>query len=280
MSTDQSGTAGQIAWLKVLLAFATMIVLGLLYIYVFNPATAGRGEQLLIDLVPNIIAALLTVVVLYFFFQSRGIPVDGDAEADAIAAKVVNALSLSETKHRIPQLASFHDTFRQVEWARLLREHNGQLDIVVFYFDSWIKANTDSLTEFLRKPKTSVRLFVSDPGRDDVTTTVNRLFGEYSKEEVPSKVSRTGERFANILTKAGAASSRLEVYFVPFPLMYSAQCLDSRTLVLSVFEMSRQKQIDSPAFVIDLTKSGHLQQWWAKELDGLLAVATKQKIST
>lgn len=276
---------GKIEWLKMIGALLATCLLGVVYVFALPvPAANDAGVAamfvaLVRDAIPSAIVVLGTVIVTYFVLYRRGLlTVPGSAEL----ARILTALERADRGERAVahlQVVAFHESFRSADWTRLLGDHTGRLDIVVYYFDSWIKQNHEPLVAFFRKPSTRVRVFVADPNDAVVAKTLARLFNEYKPDELTSKVARTGERLASILREAGAAAERLEFYFVPHVLNYSAQCLDDRTLVLSPFEMYRKGKIDSPAIVIDLARSPDVATWWAKERDGLLSVAKRQEIA-
>jgi hypothetical protein len=76
---------------------------------------------------------------------------------------------------------------------------------------------------------------------------------------------------ANYLEKNHLLPSKLEVRKVPHLLNYSFQVIDNRYVILSLFEMYRDKHASAPAFALDLEKSSELAKFFQKELQGLFA---------
>ncbi|OSZ82591.1 hypothetical protein CAP35_04810 [Chitinophagaceae bacterium IBVUCB1] len=169
----------------------------------------------------------------------------------------------------------FYETYKKVDWTKLLRDSNESLDIVVYYFDSWVNHNEDAIQAFLLKPNTKIRVVVSDPRIDMISDNVQRLFSEYDKGTIQQKIANTRDRFLRLYDKVGASHNRFEFFYYPHLLNYSFQVLDNSKMVLSVFEMYRKKTIDSPAIIIDLNKSKHSKDFMLKELNGIISDSEK-----
>ena len=268
---------GQIRWLTVILAIAGIVILSLIYSF-WEPTEANRFEQLIEAVIPSVIAVLLAIPVVYFLFEQKGIQLNGSAFTAADVNQLTSAIaekfeitSSGKSPVRLPELRAFHETYRQVDWKSLLNEASRQIDIVVYYFDSWVNSNYDDIVQYFGKPGTKMRVFVADPEDEAVLSNVQRLFPEYRPDEIKGKIERTGERLAAALAHAGGNSGRLEFYHVPHVLNYSIQTVDGKILVLSVFEMFRKRKIDSPAVIVDLQYSTQVGAFWQKELDGLVA---------
>ncbi len=228
--------------------------------------------MLIINLIPNGIAVLIAVPIIYFLFYRRGLTqgqLQSKVEINELARCIADNLSVYEKQREYPQLIGFYETFRLVDWRTLLSNSQGHIDIVVYYFDSWVNSNYESIVTFFQKPRTTMSIFVADPNDKFILANVHRLFPEYSEDVIREKIARTGYRLADALREAGGSSERINFFYVPHFLNYSAQCIDGRILVMSFFEMYRRLKIDSPAIIIDLNKSQHLAGYWDKELSGL-----------
>jgi uncharacterized membrane protein YeaQ/YmgE (transglycosylase-associated protein family) len=268
---------GQIRWLTVILAIAGIVILSLVYSF-WTPAETNRFGQLIEAVIPSVIAVLLAIPVVYFVFEQKGIQLNGPTftatDVNQLASAITEKLEITSSGKapmRLPELRAFYETYRQVDWKSLLNDASQQIDIVVYYFDSWVNSNYDDIVQYFGKPGTKMRVFVADPEDEAVLSNVQRLFPEYRQEEIKGKIERTGERLAAALADAGGNSGRLEFYHVPHVLNYSIQTIDGKILVLSVFEMFRKRKIDSPAVVVDLQCSTQVVAFWQKELEGLLA---------
>lgn len=160
----------------------------------------------------------------------------------------------------------FHESYRQVDWEALLHDANHSLHIMVYYWDKWVHKYEKALKVFLHKPQAQIHFFFSQNLEE-----VQRLFPSHTKEELVSKIEKTFMPLQQF--------GKVHVYDLPTLLNYSMQCIDNKTLVLSFFEMHRTPQVDAPGLVIDLTRSPHLQQFYQKELQGILSSSTERTFS-
>lgn len=162
-------------------------------------------------------------------------------------------------------MLQFHESYRQVDWARLLTQANESLNVVVYYWDKWVQEHEQALFHFLQKPNAKLRFFFSNK-----LSEVTKLFPNHTEQQLVEKIKKTYEPLQHYLTSKNLPSDKVSVYFLPRLLNYSMQCIDDKILVLSFFEMFRAEQVDGPAMVIDLATSPHLKRFYEKELKGFL----------
>lgn len=173
---------------------------------------------------------------------------------------------LDDRLARVEGVVAFYPTFRDVDWSALLQDAH-QVDIAVYYWDSWVKQNADALEAFFANSD-SIRIVMTDPEVEPAIEVVARRLPEYTLEMVRQKVVNTLGRLEQARAASGSTTARIEGYFFEDPLSYSAVRLDSSRVVLSVYEQFRQQKIDSPAIVLDLMTSDHLRRYWDKEFGG------------
>lgn len=274
-----------IQWYKMLATSAGVIILSLLYL-LFPPIKIEAGLSLTIgqkcillfqNAIPSAIVVLLSATAIYWLVYKReptenrafNLPCEDDGWISELSNKICKTIGM-ENKSKYPMLFEFHESFLGINWPELLNGSTRNIDIVVYYFDSWVNSNFEALVAYFRKPNTRMRVFVANPDDKQILENIHRLFPDRTQDDLYNKVNKTGTRILQALDRAGATHTRLEFYHFPHFLNYSAQCIDNRILVLSIFEMFRTTRIDSPAIVVDLDKSEHLRQYWDKELKGLL----------
>ncbi len=95
------------------------------------------------------------------------------------------------------------------------------------------------------------------------------LFPEYREDQLRSKVIGTRKKIAGAAEAVGASPERVELYYYPYYLNYSAICFDDKILILSLFEFNRIREINSPAIILNLEKSPKIKEFWEKELEKL-----------
>lgn len=258
-------------WLQIVIAIISFILLWICY-YVFQDIQAPFS--FLVDMIPDLGAGLMVVILIYFVFTRQGIINQDktsiiDEKTNTIIQKIDTIQSqLDNLSEGIGCLEKFHDTFYDYEWTDLIKSAEKEITLVVYYFDSWLKRNQDSLISFLKKPDTKLTVILSNP--DNNIETIKRLFPDKTETSLKEKINHTKCRAENLINKAGVNSSRLGIYLYPYPLTYAIQSFDNTKVALSVFEMFREDRVLSPLFLLNLTKSEKTQKFIKKEIEGLI----------
>ena len=159
-----------------------------------------------------------------------------------------------------PSPFHFIDSHRTIDWNKHIQSANQSIVICVYYWDKWMKEHEKSLCEFLNKPNTTLQFVFSD-----ALDEVQRLFPNHTIESLEKKIEQTYQPLKQ------AFPAKVLVSKVPHPLNYSLQCFDDSTLFLSVFEMYRTKQVDSPSIQIDLNQNPNTKKFYEKEIQHLVA---------
>lgn len=260
MSEDK--VTDKVEWLLFLLAAVTCA--GLVGLYLLLLPLKPDGESwvdLLLALLPNLIAGLLVVIVAYSLFKRKAIPTLTELRQADVQVSNMGVVALHGGA-----LRDFYVKFGQVPWAEFLR-HSSSVDIVTWYFDSWIRNHRDELREFFSRGG-RIRLVVPDPRVASIMGVTRERYPELDAEDARKKIINTGIRLTELAKESGSKSSRVEVYLSRRMLSYSSLRFDNNTVILSVFDQFRSGQVDSPAFLVDLRKAEALSAYWDKEIGG------------
>ncbi len=160
-------------------------------------------------------------------------------------------------------LIGFYPSYRDVLWKELIPQANKSLDIVVYYWDKWIDEHKSELFNFLQRPDTHLTIIFADNENPAIEKEILRLFPHNSANDLANKINQTYLPFIK------ENSKKLTVIKVPHLLHYSLQIIDNNIAILSLFDLYRAPNIDSPAFVLDLSKVPNFNSFCIKELEGM-----------
>ena len=224
----------------------------------------GGETNMDIDINANTLVMVITIVsfiitILYLQFTSQG-------------RELRYNIKIYFQKHlrKYPAIEEFYESYEEIPWQKYIEEAKKKLILLVYYLDTWIGQHKESLKKFFSKPNTKIRLFLSDPNIEENVKNLERIFSYIKKEEeIITKVKNTMVKIFRIAEIVGASQSRVELYYYPYYLNYSAICFDDKILVLSLFEFKRLKEIRSPAIIINLEKSSKINEMWKNDLETL-----------
>lgn len=256
----------QVTWLTIVifcLGYAILLGAELWLIVGTSASLIGSASALLL----NLIATLTLAAVIFTIFTRKNIalPTARDIAKEVRSMAVSEGLKDAELREK--GLADFYPSFRNVPWPDLISSAK-HIDIAVYYFDSWVKANWESLVSFFERGGT-VNLFLPDPAESAELARITAFFPEYSQQVVREKIENTSTRFKEALEASRSQSAKVNTTHLKRPPTYSAIRIDREKVVLSIYENYRKAKIDSSAILIDLTKDRQLAQYWDKEFGGM-----------
>lgn len=172
---------------------------------------------------------------------------------------------------------AFYPSFQEVEWKKLIGEATLRIDIVVNYFDSWVKDHQVVLADFFKKPKAEMYLYIPDAKNPTIFEELKKLYTDSSEASLRDKLLRTDQRIMDVLTSSGGSKNQLKVYRLSCRPTYALQRLDNRIAVFSAYDNRRYLGVASPAIVIDLQKAPTVAQYFEGELQYLQSKQVEKK---
>lgn len=266
MIQEQDAKNKQVGWLTaVVFGLGYAILCGVQVVLVV--ATAQSWAASVSSLLLNLISALTLAAIVFIIFTRKGIALPTARDIAKEVQSMATTDGLKDSQLRDKGLSDFFPSFRQVPWPELVASAK-HLDIAVYYFDSWVKANWDDLVSFFRRGCT-VNLFLPNPANEVEVRRIAVLFPEYSEQVVREKIQNTERKFRDALEASGSKSARVTAVYLDRPPTYSAIRIDRERVVLSIYESYRHSKIDSSAVLIDVTRDQQLAQYWDKEFGGM-----------
>lgn len=250
-----------IKYLRALLAVSTLFGLSAFYVIIyFNaPSTAvsvGRGwdsvfPALLLSLLPNLIAVLVSFAAIYFLLELPGIIRPTGATGSMTLAN----------------LKSFYTAHRRVKWGDVYK-HASTLDIGVFYYRSLPAENFEELKTFFRNGG-HLRLIVADPEREDLLRIIgNHFFQGMPPAELSGKIRGSIELYRKAHADAGTLKGKIDVYAFQDLFHYTFTLADGHILYLSPYaQFEEVPQLLSPVTVIDTHSDRTLREYWDDQFE-------------
>lgn len=262
-------------YLLALLAVALCVIL--IFMYYFVGDQNSWWIELIKSVIPSFLAVLIGFASIYFFLEREGVLNPG-LNTSKFGKELANIIQEETQPHQStnPGILAFYENIAEVPWHDLFSSARS-VDIVVYYYDSWVKTNWRPLVEFFGNGG-ALRIVLPNPDNDEIMEVVRRRFPENSIDMIRHKVRNTGERLKSAKQESGSQTARIEVFYFDDSLNYSAIRFDNASLLLSVFEQFRENRILSSAVLLDLKNSAHLNGYWDKEIGGFIRNSSKQVI--
>jgi hypothetical protein len=270
------------SYLKAIIAIVAIAALSLGYPQLVGKPLQPAIIELIIDLIPNLVASLLAFVALYYLFFRHGI-VESQQNLHEDRGRIAE---LEEENKRISTVVTqiaqdvqnviVFDNHRKIDWASVL-DTSHSMDIAVCYWDSWVKSNWEHLIDFFKRGG-HIRLIIPSTTLEAAVSSAHRNFPRYSRDRFIEKVNDTARFMYQALTESGSYVGSLEVYFLKGGLNYAAIRVDNKVIYLSFYEHSNKVRIGAPSILLPLDSSEYLREYWSEEFASLFEQSTKVDI--
>lgn len=258
---------------KLLLWASLILTILLALVYFFATEIFQRFGTNTVSFVQNLITEFLpigvTFIISYFIFRKV---------QDIKEKQSVEDMTHGISENLIPQLQKFFlinktdqayylVDFTKIDWETLLAGAV-RIDIIVHYFDTWIR-NNDAVLEAVFKRNGTIRIIIPNAENKVLVKQVKNRFPEYDEKLVKSKIQNTKKKLQMILERV--QSGTLEVFETDELGYYCCIRIDERIVVYSSYDHIRDNmRIEAPSFIIKLEKEPAINGWFEKEFSGLI----------
>lgn len=219
-------------------------------------------EKLFEHLAPEVILLATLFPMGYFLLWRRGILIGEQHSMKSIVSS-----------DYVKEFFIRHD---EVDWGTIIEDAR-EIDVVVFYYDSWVRDHHDSFVKFFRN-KGKLSLVLSTPEDSVLVLSIQKhFFPALRPEELQTKIKATHHALTDAQNESGQAGAQLQVFYFPSILHYSFVLVDKRQLYLSVYEQFRGPRVRSSVFRIDLTADRQLEEHWLSNLENFKESSTQPK---
>jgi len=251
--------------LSLITAIILMVLMSVVY-FIVDIYLVEEWATFIKSLILNLIPILITFFISYAVFR-KVLSIKQKQNIDEISMGIKSEL-IPELKELIiksdgdgrPQL---HD-FNEIDWKQILS--NGlRVDIFVHYFDTWVRNNSEILQKILDRGG-KIRCIIPDYEDESLVKQVKRRFPEYEEPLIKAKIEGTKEKLLLLKNDTSHKEASLEVYLTDELGYYCGIRVNDNLLSLSLYDHVREKRrIESPTFLIDLSKNEKVSLWFEKE---------------
>lgn len=255
---------------KLLIWTSVILTLLLILTYYFADIIFKNAGVTTINLVQNLIIEFfpigVTFIISYIVFRKVQELKENQAVTD---------MTVGITANLIPQIQKFVTQanqnytlidFTKINWEELLLG-SIKVDIIVHYFDTWIR-NNDKHLEDIFKRNGVIRIIVPNEDNKALVKLIKSRFPEYDEKLVKAKIHGTKEKLKLIRDRVNKGT--LEVFETDELGYYCGVKIDEKYLVYSSYDHIRNNmRIEAPTFVIRVDKETKMGDWFDKEFEGL-----------
>lgn len=255
---------------KLLLWTSGMLTILLILIYYFAGTLFKKAGQTTVDFIQNLIVEFLpigaTFIISYFIFRKVQ-ELKESQELSDLTEGISSAL-LPQIKSYVTQANQNYQLieFPKINWEEVLLGAS-KVDIIVHYFDTWIR-NNDKLLEEVFSKNGTIRIILPNEENKSLVKTIKLRFPEYEEKLIKSKIHGTKEKLSMIRNRVN--NGTLNIYETDELGYYCGIKIDEKYLIYSSYDHIRNNmRIEAPTFIIRIDKEQNVNNWFSKEFEGL-----------
>lgn len=235
--------------------FLILCTIGLVAVFLITShLNQWNFKNVLQDLSMNVLTSLAIFLGLYAIFTKNGIDLK----------RLVN--SLNDSSENIPKwLVNGYSKFTEIRWKKYINQSK-KLTVVAFYFDEWISQNRELLKEMLMKKKSHLCVILPNPENDELLEEIVKIIPKFDKDDISYKIKHSVIYIEELAKGQRGGESIVEIYYYDKLFNYTMQIFDDKFLFLSINELSRKENYQSPFILFDITQEEDMEEFFVEEI--------------
>ena len=250
---------------RYLVSVISVIASALIY-FIYKTITGGTSVDFFSGVLASAFSTLALFSIIYFFFERHGILVGKDSSKQAgnsLPNETIRLIEEIHSKQANPSVINFYNCWSDVDWRKEL-QRSSKVEIIVTYWSSWVAEYMDELVALLNRGG-SISIVLSSPLDDDCVKQIQKMYPEHTAETMRGKIELTTSRLKAVYRKSRVSDEDFKVFYYPERMNYASVRFDEKRLFLGVYEHFREHKVESPAMLLDLTKSDVLNSFWKRQ---------------
>lgn len=248
--------------LIIYLTIMALAILALSYFIMNNNPISTTLIELVKEIIPDLISSLFAFLLIYFFFTRIGI----------------NPKDTIQSKTTPDWLVNGFEKYTDISWTSYIDE-SSQISIIAFYIDNWIETHDAALRNFLTRESTSITVFLPNYENINLLTKIVELMPSYSNDSLKSRISLSITKLKS-LNDPNNMNKKIKIYLYDRPFNYTLEKFDEKYVFISINELYRNKEYQSPFFMLDLTQSKKIAVFIKEEIASLAKFSNLIKLGS
>jgi len=242
----------RIKHLLVLIALCIVVILILIYAYLKGSLLHINTWKTLIEsLIPELLGTLIPFLAIYYFLIRQGID--------------TNNYTLDQ---RTEWLTEGFESYSDISWSSTIQESN-KIIFCAFYIDNWIETNMQEFKDFLCKKNTKFTVYLPDYNNIETLENINKIIPAHTTDNLKVRIIESISKIKKIIKQENIKKNKVQIFLYPHVFNYTFESFDKKIVYLSINEICRTKNYQSPFFKIDLSKSSNITKFYNDEIEYL-----------